>query len=114
MTSWDHPQSAWICETAEILAGFGVPASEGTRRLLWAAAGLPRGRLAGSRSRVGKRDRERAEEVNAEAVAAVHEACVAASRLADEEGVEQESRARAADLLADAESRLRAALDLPE
>lgn len=114
--SWDHPQSAWVLETAELLAGFDAPAGDGTRRLLWGAAGLPHGRPCVSGSRAGQRRRARGHEMNAEALAVLSEACAAASRLADD-GDEMlpdlGGRAQAPlDLIDDALTALREALDI--
>ena len=113
--SWDHPQSAWVLETAELLAGFDAPAGEGTRRLLWGAAGLPHGRPCVAGSRAGQRRRARAHEMNAEALAVLGEACAAASRLVDDgadvlPGIA--GHQATLDLVHDALTALREALDI--
>ena len=114
--TWDHPQSIWVCETAELLAGFGAPPGEATRRLLWAAAGLPRGRPCVHPSRSGQRGRTRADETNVEALAVLDEACAAASRLAEDDAEARPElilrRRVALDLIDDALTALREALDL--
>ena len=114
-SSWDHPQSAWVCETAELLAGFGAPAGEASHRLLWGAAGLPNGRPC-VRSRSGHRGRGRADALNGEALAALGEACAAEARLLDDgSGTRSEVAGRlqaAVDLIDDALAALREALDL--
>lgn len=114
--TWNHPQSIWVCETAELLSGFGAPPGEASRRLLWAAAGLPQGRPCRPGGRAGHRERERAHTCNAEALAMLREACAAASRELDDEPraapdvVAQ--RETAVTLLEDADTALREALDL--
>ena len=112
---WDHPQSAWVFETAELLSGFDASAGEGTRRLLWGAAGLPHGRPCVSSSRAGQRRRARAHEMNAEALAVLGEACAAASRMLDDGDVVPGATGRrqaTVDLLDDALTALREALDI--
>lgn len=112
--SWDHPQSAWVCETAELLVGFGAPAGEGTRRLLWAGAGLPHGRPCVHGSRAGHRIRARAQQLNADALAVLGEACAVQAELVDEglpSGTADRQQA-ALDLIDDALIALREALDL--
>ena len=113
--SWDHPQSAWVLETAELLAGFDAPAGEGTRRLLWGAAGLPHGRPCVAGSRAGQRRRARMHEMNAEALAVLGEACAGASRLVDDGSDVPPGPAAhqaALDLIHDALTGLREALDI--
>lgn len=114
--AWDHPQSIWVCETAELLSGFGAPPGEASRRLLWAAAGLPQGRPCRPGGRAGHRERERAHTRNAEALAMLREACAAASRQLDDEPVAAPDvvarRETAVTLLEDADTALREALDL--
>lgn len=113
---WDHPQSPWVCETAELLAGLGAPAGEASRRLIWGAAGLPSGRPCVHGVRSGSRGRTRAQETNVEALAVLSEACAATSRLLDEDSdVRTDLLVRlsvALDLIEDALMALREALDL--
>ncbi len=112
--TWDHPQSAWVCETAELLVGFGAPPGEGTRRLLWGSAGLPHGRPCVHGPRAGHRIRARAQQLNADALAVLGEACAAEAELVDDEFVSGagERHQAALDLIDDALTALREALDL--